>query len=284
MRTLEDQVLQFIIGTRQKVNFTALKRHFSKFHPTTTKKLKQVVFDLMQAGKLCYTSHYGSSFIEISYNRPLRVSEHVILKPSACWFNAHPDQIVVSLKRGVSFGGGDHPTTRLAIKLIDALLHHPHFHGRGQAFNAIDIGSGSGILAMVAAKMGLGAVRGIDTDPCAVFEACENVRLNYLAAQVTISDESLDSIVGTFDFVFANLRTPTLCSIGSILEEKVNFDSILIFSGCKTGETMQVDEYYQKWGYSIVQMCSEKGWGALCLARGGFLKELAAPMLLYSFV
>lgn len=278
MRYLEDQVLQFIVGTPQKINFTGLKRHFNQIHPTTKKELKRAVFNLVRAGKLCYTTHYGSSFIEISHSHPLTVSEHVILKPTACSFNPGPDQVVVCLERGASFGGGEHPTTRLAIELIDALLCHPYWHDRGQALNAIDIGTGSGILAMVAAKMGLGSVLGIDTDPCAVFEARENVRLNRLASQVNISDEPLDSIAGTFDFIFANLRTPTLCSIGSFIEKKVNADSLLILSGCKTDETMLVGEYYQKWGFSTVQKCSEKGWAALCLARGVFLQEVFTPI------
>ena len=278
MGASESQVLQFIAESLSKVSFACLKRHFYETHQTNPKELKLLVAGLIKAGKLCYTSHYGSSFIEISYEQPQAVSKHVVIKPPLCSVNALPDQCVVTLERGASFGGGEHPTTRLAIQLIDALLHIPYWRDKKQALKAIDIGTGSGVLAIVAAKMGLGFVSGIDTDPCAVFEARENVRLNHLEARVTILDDDLDAIAGFYDLVFANLRTPTLFSLRSVLEKKVEADSVLIFSGCKTDETLLICDFYKESGFFNLQTRSEKGWSALCLARGSQSKEMAASI------
>jgi len=205
----------------------------------------------------------------------------VVIKPPLSSFKAPPGQWVVSLGRGASFGGGEHPTTRLAIQLIDELLHLPNWQDTCQKYRAIDIGTGSGVLAIVAAKMGVGLVCGIDSDPCAVFEATENVRLNHLEEQIKIFDDDLSAVTGLYDLVFANLRAPTLFGLRSALEKKTAAESVLIFSGLKSDETRPLCDYYEAAGYFILQKRSEKGWSAICLARGSFLNEGAGPMNVY---
>ena len=185
---------------------------------------------------------------------------------------------MVSLGRGAAFGGGEHPTTRLAIQLIDATLHRPNWPVRRHACRALDIGTGSGVLAIVAAKMEVGFVCGIDTDPCAVFEASDNVRLNHVEDRVKILQDDLDSISGSFDLVFANLRMPTLFDLWSVLENKVADDSLFIFSGLKSEEIKSICDFYEAVGFFLHQKRSEKGWSAICLARGSFLDESAGPI------
>lgn len=275
------QVLQFIAESPSKVSFACLKRHFSGTHLKNPKELKSLVAGLIQAGKLCYTSHYGSSFIEVSYDRPRIVSEHVVIKPPLCSWKLSAGQWVVTLDRGASFGGGEHPTTRLAIQLIDNVLHLPYWRDKKQALRAVDIGTGSGVLAIVAAKMGVGLVCGIDTDPCAVFEARENVRMNHVEDRVNILDDDLEAIVGSYDLVFANLRMPTLFGIRAVLERSVAADSVLVFSGLKTDETMPICDFYKEAGFIFLQKRSEKGWSAICLARGSLLNEGALPASVY---
>lgn len=282
MRAIDRRVLRFVDNSPSKVSFSKLKRHFFQTHQTPTKELKRVVAGLIQAGKLCYTSHYGTSFIELSYDHPRCVSKHVVLKPRRCSLRVDPDLVLVTLKRGASFGGGEHPTTRLSIQLIDDFLHSPPWRDNIPALDAIDIGTGSGVLAIVAAKIGIGMVRAIDTDPCAVFEARENVRLNNLQQQVTVLDKSLEAIAESYHIIVANLRTPTLCRLGPLLEEKARTDSVLIFSGCKTDEINVIGDCYEKLGFSLLQIRSEKGWGALCLARGAISHEMVLPLVRHS--
>ena len=278
MWTSQEQILRFIAESPSKVNFHCLKRHFSDIHQCPPKKLKRLIASLIQNGQLCYTSHFGNSFIEISYDQPRTVSEHVVIKPPWSSIKPLPGQWVVSLCRGASFGGGEHPTTRLAIQLIDDLLHLPRFQDNCQKHRAIDIGTGSGVLAIVAAKMGVGWVCGIDSDPCAVFEARDNIRLNHLEERVKILDDDLSAITGSYDLVLANLRMPTLFGLRSDLEKKTTTDSVLIFSGLKTEEVQSLCAFYKESGYVIHQKRSEKGWSAICLARGSFLNEDAEPM------
>lgn len=268
MRLSESVLLEFIARSPSKVNFSRLHRHF-RGEPFTKKELKDLLSNLVQAGKLCYTSHFGTTFIEISYDQPRVVSSHVVLKPPLTSFAASPGQVVVVLQRGASFGVGEHPTTRLAIQLIDAILH-PRPWTKKAGRKAIDIGTGSGVLAIVAAKMGIRFVHAIDTDPCAVYEARQNVCLNQFEAFVKVLDERLDMIDNRYDFVFANLRTPTLFDLRDSLEKKIAPDGVLVFSGIKTEETESLGDHYEQAGYSILKKRSEMGWSAIALGRGPF--------------
>ena len=280
-KNLQLQVFRFITESPARVSFGCLKAHFLKTNQCDLKKLKQLVASLIQSGKLCYTSHFGNSFIEVSYDHPQTVSENVVIKSPLCSFSALPGQHVVSLGRGAAFGGGEHPTTRLAIQLIDALLHLPAWQDRWNSCRAIDIGTGSGVLAIVAAKMGIGRVCGLDIDPCAVFEACENVRLNQLETCVRILNSDLNGITGSYDMVFANLRMPTLFNLWSVMEQKITENSVLVFSGLKSEETQPICDFYKDAGFFILQKRSEKGWSAICLARGSFVDDGAVPIVWY---
>ncbi|BBO70198.1 hypothetical protein DSCA_41280 [Desulfosarcina alkanivorans] len=273
--SLDVHVLRFIANSPFKVSFARLKRHVNEAGPVSTNTLKKVVTGLIQDGQLCYTCHYGRSFIEISFDRPRRVSDHVVLKsPRSVWDDSG-DLSVISLSRGASFGGGEHPSTRLAIRLIDHVLHWPCLQDRKKKLRVIDIGTGSGVLAIVAAKMGVGHVCGLDTDPCARFEARNNVDLNEVDTVVNILDKDLNAIDGVYDMVFANLRAPTLCGFRNLLENIVETENLLIFSGLKSEETDMVVDFYKKGGYFLYQSACEKGWGAICLVKGALLNDTA---------
>lgn len=268
MNELESRILRFIDESPTKVTFGRIKSGLSESTTIRPDVLKRSLANLVSSGVLCYTSHYGRSFIERSLDKPLQVSRHVILKPSRCSVDTMENCVVVSLQRGASFGGGEHPTTRMAIRMLDDCLHQPDWRQRKNRLKAIDIGTGSGILSIVAAKLGLGFTIGVDTDPCSRYEARENVTINRLSNQIRIGGESILQLHETFDLVFANLRTPTLIGLRHDLQGKLNEKCVLIFSGMKVEESPSVCETYENLGFSVVVAQQEKGWGAICLRRG----------------
>ena len=268
MNALESKILRFIDESPSKVNFRSLTKRFCCSTDLRVQDLKRAVSGLIAAGTLGYTFHYGRSFIERSLDKPMRVSSHVVLKPPRCDGNGFENSVVVSIERGASFGFGDHPTTRMAIQLIDFYLHRFSWWRKKKGLNAIDLGTGSGILAIAAAKLRIGSVIGIDTDPCAIYEARRNVEINRLSNRIFILTGSLDQIKDTFDFVFANIRTPTLIAICDDLEKKASDKCVLIFSGMRTEESSIVAEPYRKIGFHMVEHLQENGWTALCLIRG----------------
>lgn len=264
-------LLEFIAGSTSKVSFSCLKQHFKISQPLAARALKRLVTDLVQTGDLAYTSHYGSAFVALAYDRPRMVSEHVGLKPPTSSWWAGAGRTAVVLENGASFGDGTHPTTGMAIQLLDALLYPTCRSKTNQCLNAIDIGTGSGVLAIVAARLGVGTVCGLDIDPCARYEARENIRLNDLCDRVVIRDDSLTGVAGPYDLVLANLRTPTLIDIKAELQKKVSHDSALILSGMKAEESDLVNGAYQKAGFFTVNKKQKQGWCAICLMRGAWL-------------
>jgi ribosomal protein L11 methyltransferase len=281
MSDIKSLVHQFILASPTKVSFTHLKHHFCGHRQVKQRMLKSVVSSLILNGQLRYTYHFGNTFIEPSFDRPRLVSDHVILTPPTTNCQADPGQQVITLEKGASFGGGEHPTTRMAIQLADMMLHQGSWRFRKADAKALDIGTGSGVLAIVAAKLGIGRVDAIDTDPCARFEARANIRLNRLQGQVRVFDGSLGTVVDRYELILANLRTPTLINFYSQLETRLADNCLLLFSGMKADEIRTVRDFYEKAGFSGRNERVKNSWGALCLARGVFRAESPAPRVGY---
>lgn len=281
MGTLDSHILRFVTESPSKVTFKRLRDAFCNDHQVTARDLKRIIAKLVASEFLCYTSHYGRSFIELSYDKPILVSDHIIIKPTRSFCAASANQWIISLERGAAFGGGEHPTTRLAVQIIDDLLHKPYWRKKKHLLQALDIGTGSGVLAVVAAKMGVGSVCGIDTDPCSVHEAKENICANHLDHRVSISSDDLNDLPNSYDLVFANLRTPTLIAIHENINKKTTAESVLVFSGLKSEEAALVYDCYQTVGFKVLENRKEKGWGALCLIRGAFSNDSEDRILVY---
>jgi ribosomal protein L11 methyltransferase len=267
MSDWECRIVAFISGSSSKITAAALRHHFRNRNDADWKRVKRALTNLIESGTLCYTNHYGNSYIEISYDRLQCISTHLAVKPPSITHCPADAPIVVTLDRGAAFGGGDHPSTRLAVQLIDDLLHQPEWWSRRGSLQALDIGTGSGILALSAAALGVGSVRGLDNDPCAVFEARRNVCLNQREGQVAISGASLETHAGCYDLVFANLRTPTLIGLRDPLADRVASDSGMIFSGMKVEETGSVCRHYQESGYDVWKTRTDGAWSAVGLIR-----------------
>jgi ribosomal protein L11 methyltransferase len=277
MDALESRIFQFIADCPTKVSFRDIKQHFC-ISQLEIIKLKKIIAHQIEIGKLCYTSHYGGSFIEVSYAQPSMLSKHVILKPPHCNYPAMADELVITIERGVSFGGGEHPTTRMAVELIDDVLYRMRLREKTSGFQAIDIGTGSGILAIVAAKLGVDFIHAIDTDPCAVFEARKNVRSNRLQSRISVMRGDLNMVDVGCDCIFANLRTPSLISLRDAILRKIDNNGMLIFSGIREEEMQGVCDAYHNAHFQNIQKRSKMGWSAVCLARGSWLNAPSLSM------
>jgi len=278
MESLENQILQHISTSPARVTFRCLQKRFS---PRKIQPLKKAVANLVRSGRVSYTYELGNSCFAIPVDRPVVVSQRVVLKPPETVYDAAPEQAVVVLERGGAFGLGDHPTTRLAIRLMDRLLTFQARQNASAPFAALDIGTGSGVLAIVAAKLGLDSVVAIDTGPCAVFEARFNVRRNGLENQIQVHQEADAFRDKQFNLVLANLRTPTLLALVPQIEKTTVADCGLVFSGIHLEETLKIRKTYESAGFTSLEMCSEKNWCALSFARGDFLAAMPEGDLQY---
>jgi len=128
------------------------------------------------------------------------VGTSLVVRPS--WEDYAPlaDEVVIEIDPGMAFGTGTHGTTQLCLEVIAELLHHPD-----PPLSMLDVGTGSGILALGAAALGCQKVVATDIDPIACGVARENVNKNHYAAQVEISGRPLEELPGQFELIVANI-------------------------------------------------------------------------------
>jgi ribosomal protein L11 methyltransferase len=134
-----------------------------------------------------------------AFFEPQKIGKRIVVKPTWCEYKADPDDIVLELDPGMAFGTGTHPTTALCIRLVEDYLN------LGDSF--LDIGTGSGILMIAAARLGAGFVFGLDKDEMAVKIAEKNLRLNGIAPQ-KFSVKAGNLVAGIeerYDLVVANI-------------------------------------------------------------------------------
>ena len=265
MESLEDQIFDYITHSPARVTFRCLR---DRFDHLTYRSLKKAVAALVRSGRLSYTYEFGNSYLVVALDHPVVVSRNVVLKPPNVTFDPAPGQVVVALERGGAFGLGNHPTTRMAIRLIDALIYERPWLASSRGSSALDIGTGSGVLALVAARLGLGAVTAVDTDACAVFEARANVRRNGLDDRVVVGKQIPPGQKKPFDLILANLRMPTLMALRSQIDSLAARDSGIILSGIQRAEVHHVRHAYELSGFRMVKRCAEKSWCALSFVRG----------------
>ncbi|BBO90487.1 50S ribosomal protein L11 methyltransferase [Desulfosarcina ovata] len=267
MLSTNGKIVKFISQSKAKVNFKDLKMQFCRSGLLSQKSLKSIIKTLIEDGTLKYIYEFGRSYIDISYERPILISEHVYIKPENSSFHSHPGQTVIALKKGSSFGGGEHPTTRLCIHLIDVVLHSNRFSKQKDDYRGLDIGTGSGILALVAAKLGVKSITALDNNPCAIYEAKDNVCLNGMSEKIIVENQTVSELSGCYDLVMANLRYPTLIDLREVIDKKLKAESTLILSGLKPDEVQLILHHYKKSRFIAWNKVVENGWCAICLVR-----------------
>jgi ribosomal protein L11 methyltransferase len=265
--SLKARILHMLAAARRKVPPALLERRLAAYLGIKRRAIRQAVRELVTAGELAYTNEYGGSFVEISFNRPMRVSPRIVLKPAGLAFEPCQGDAVVALQPGAAFGSGRHASTRLALRGIDALLSGGCRLPAGVNAKILDIGTGSGVLALAAIALGLEGGLGIDTDPCAVFEARENVRLNRAEARMIVSDQPLATAVGPYAVIAANLRFPTLARLRPQIDRLLPAGGFAVLSGLRSSEAERLRADYAAGGFSSRWRAMEGGWAAVVLQK-----------------
>jgi ribosomal protein L11 methyltransferase len=169
---------------------------------------------------------------------------------------------VITIEPGMAFGTGTHATTRGCMEFIEkvaALL-------RETGFAALDVGTGSGILAIALVKLGASRVWAVDTDPVALKVAGENLRCNRVQDKIQLSGTQLSRMRKSFPVVVANLTAETIIDLAEALEKRVAPRGFLILSGILMPKAKQViDQFAAK--FSVMRRKQEKEWVTLLLRR-----------------
>jgi ribosomal protein L11 methyltransferase len=261
------EVLKIVATSPSRLTPPALEKIISENSYLEKKEIKVLIRDLVARGELAYTYEFGSTFLELSFNKPIRISNTVVIKPPGHQYQPESGDIVLKIKTGASFGDGRHPTTRLAVRGIEYILKESDskISSREHRHTVLDIGTGSGILVLAAVKLGIHSGLGIDIDPSARAEARENILINDLASRIKISDQYLETIDNSFFLVTANLRFPTLRKIFPFLRKIVSPNGFVVISGVRSHEVDGLTDRYAAKGFEKLWVENEHDWAAIAL-------------------
>lgn len=170
---------------------------------------------------------------------------------------------VIVIEPGMAFGTGTHATTRGCLEFIEQVAGSLS----GRKLIALDVGTGSGILAIALAKLGVKKIIALENDPVALKVARENVCYNGVQEQIVLSRSKLIQLRNSFPVVVANLTAETILEIARELERRVAPQGYLILSGILKPRARDVSSHFCSNGFRMVAGKQEKEWMTLLLRR-----------------
>jgi ribosomal protein L11 methyltransferase len=189
----------------------------------------------------------------------LRVGRRLVIRPT--WRRHRrgrsADDVVVALDPGMAFGTGLHPTTRLCLAGIERWADEARL---GPEARALDVGCGSGILAIAALKLGLGRALGVDTDPIAIAATGRNAARNRVARQLRPRRGSIPTGEPPFDLVLANLIASVLIALAPALRDELAPGGRLLASGIFEDRAGDVRRAFEAAGLEVVRSDREGEW------------------------
>lgn len=185
-----------------------------------------------------------------------RVTSKLLIIPAWEPVPSGLDAYIIRIDPGPAFGTGQHPTTRMCIAAMEQMTF-------SQSWTMLDVGTGSGILAIYGATLGAKRVVGIDIDPEALQWAKRNIRLNHLEGSIQLSSQPLSLLKGSFSLLTANLTLQEIIHLGSHFHGHLNQGGWLILSGILREQVNQIRACFTKKGFHEDQMLFQEEWACL---------------------
>ncbi|MCP3921968.1 MAG: methyltransferase [Desulfobacterales bacterium] len=257
-KSISDMVLEFICNSEQKRTYVDIEKNIRKKTDFKRLLIKKAINNLIKNNEISYTYQFGNTYLEISYNKPVRIGQRVVLIPENRSFKSKSNDIVVKLQKGASFGTGAHPTTRLCLKGLEFIfdINREFIHG-------LDMGTGSGVLAIAAKLMGTRKVYATDIHEVAASEARKNISINNIENDIEVSLKNPDELGTKFSLIMANLRYPTLKELYKTFRKISEQKSFLVLSGIREPEADEIIYKYKN--YELLKRWDEGGWSGLVM-------------------
>ncbi|HBT96656.1 MAG TPA: 50S ribosomal protein L11 methyltransferase [Desulfobulbaceae bacterium] len=193
---------------------------------------------------------------------PFTLAPGLVIAPTWEKYVARPGEKVIVMDPGMAFGTGHHATTSMAAALTLETVE------AGDGKTALDVGCGTGILAMAAALAGAKRVLAIDNDPLAVTAARDNVARNCLVERIDVGGDNLTTVSGSFQLVIANIVHDVLLALAADLTRLTGPGGVLILSGILAGEQEQsITAHFATLGFSPRDQRRQDEWVALRLDK-----------------
>ncbi len=190
----------------------------------------------------------------------LHLGKQVVIKPTWRTYDPAPGEIVLEMDPGMAFGTGLHATTQLCIEALETQIRP------GQ--RVLDLGTGTGILALAAARLGAGPVLAVDNDENAVIVARQNVEHNSAGTAIELLFGSLADAPGPYDMILANILAPVIIAMaGEGLGERLASGGVLIASGILAEQADAVTAALTAGGLTVQEKLQRGDWVALIAVR-----------------
>lgn len=196
-----------------------------------------------------------------AFFRPEKVGRRLVVKPSWRTYRAAPDEIVLEIDPGMAFGTGTHPTTRQCLQMLETRV------AGGE--RVLDVGTGSGILLIAAAKLGAGGLYGLDIDPLAVDIARRNLILNGIGPdRFTLGTVVLQRLQAPpFDIVVANILSEVIVELAEAVHGALAPGGVFICSGIIEKNRGAVVAELARTGFDPVEERCSETWVAMAARR-----------------
>jgi ribosomal protein L11 methyltransferase len=192
--------------------------------------------------------------------KPLRVGRRLLIVPTWEETTQLPGDLVIRIDPGMAFGTGGHETTRLCLEMLEGVMEGGPLL---TVPSLLDLGTGSGILAMAASMLGAGRILALDIDPDAIVVARENIALNQLSDQIECGTVPLESLTERFDIILANILAEELVRLAPYLAERLQSGGALILSGILAEKEPLVRQGFASQSLKYIQTASAGEWVAM---------------------
>jgi ribosomal protein L11 methyltransferase len=195
---------------------------------------------------------------------PFRVGTRLIIRPSWVELDADSAETILTLDPGRAFGTGSHETTALCLEALAELAERP-----SPPQSVLDVGAGSGILAMAAAALGANRVLACEIDPDACQVAAENIRQNGQESVIETTDHPLEELEGSYDLVFANILANENIRLAPHLVAHMHPGSHLLLSGILNEQEAAVIEAFTHYPLELTEILRKQEWSCLVYRHHG---------------
>ena len=202
-----------------------------------------------------------------AYIHTEKIGERIVVRPTWEEYTPSADEIVIELDPGAAFGTGAHATTAMCLRWLEHLV--------SPGMRVYDVGCGSGILAVAAAKLGAGEVIAMDYDPVAVSVAEENIRQNNVHNVVACESDLLSACEGAApaELITANIIADVIIRLFAQLDRHLAPGGTLLASGIIDDRIADVEHAAAQHGFTVLDMTCEKEWAAMIIRRTSDLKN-----------
>ena len=184
-----------------------------------------------------------------------RIGSRLVVKPSWVSYESAANEAVIEIDPGMAFGTGQHPTTALCLRALESAVR--------PGIRVLDVGCGTGILAIAAAKLGASSVLAVDIDPQAAQAASRNVVTNGVGKVVDVREGTLDDSAGSFHLIVANIGALTLERLASAVSRSLAPSGVAILSGFLEDAVQGLAQAYEAAGLTVRRVEGDGVWRAM---------------------